>query len=118
SHLSIVDGDGNAVSVTTRIETAFGSRLFMRGFLLDKQLTDFSFVPKGVDGTLIANRVQPGKRPRASMAPVITFREGRPVLVLGSPGGSRIIDYVAKTLVLTLDGRMPLTEAIASPHII
>lgn len=118
SHLSIVDADGNAVSMTTSIETAFGSRLLVRGFLLNNQLTDFSFVPRGADGALIANRIQPGKRPRSSMAPVIVFRESRPVLVLGSPGGSRIVDYVAKTLVLTLDGRMTMAEAIASPHII
>jgi len=118
SHLSIVDADGNAVSMTTSIETAFGSRLLVDGFLLNNQLTDFSFVPRKADGPLIANRVEPGKRPRSSMAPIIVFRDDKPVMLLGSPGGARIIDYVAKTLAYTLGGEMSLERAIASPHII
>jgi gamma-glutamyltranspeptidase/glutathione hydrolase len=118
SHISIVDAEGNAVSMTTSIETAFGSRLLVGGFLLNNQLTDFSFVPRAADGERIANRVEPGKRPRSSMAPIIVFRDDKPVLLLGSPGGARIIDYVAKTLAYTLGADMPLEKSIASPHII
>jgi gamma-glutamyltranspeptidase/glutathione hydrolase len=118
SHLSIVDAAGNAVSMTTSIEAAFGSRLLVDGFLLNNQLTDFSFVPTAADGKRVANRVEPGKRPRSSMAPIIVFRDDRPVLLLGSPGGARIIDYVAKTLFYMLDANMPMDRAIASPHII
>lgn len=118
SHINIVDADGNALSMTTSIETAFGSRLLVDGFLLNNQLTDFSFAPRGPEGLRIANRIEPGKRPRSSMAPTIVFRDDRPVLLLGSPGGARIIDYVAKTLLYVLDEQLPMAEAIASPHII
>lgn len=118
SHISIVDAAGNAVSMTSSIEAAFGSRLLVGGFLLNNQLTDFSFVPKGADGRRIANRVEPGKRPRSSMAPIIVFRDDQPVLLIGSPGGARIIDYVAKTLFYMLDSGMPMDRAIASPHIV
>jgi gamma-glutamyltranspeptidase / glutathione hydrolase len=118
SHISIVDSAGNAVSMTTSIETAFGSRLLVEGFLLNNQLTDFSFAPKRADGKQVANRVQGGKRPRSSMAPVIVFDGDGPVLLLGSPGGARIIDYVAKTLFYVLGAGMPMDQAIASPHII
>ena len=116
SHISIVDGEGNAVSMTTTIEYAFGSRIFVRGFLLNNQLTDFAFVPESA-GRLVANRVEPGKRPRSSMAPSMVFdRAGRLQMVLGSPGGSGIINYVAKTLVATLDWGMDMQAAIASPN--
>jgi gamma-glutamyltranspeptidase/glutathione hydrolase len=118
SHISIVDAAGNAVSMTTSIETAFGSRLLVAGFLLNNQLTDFSFAPTGVDGKRVANRVEGGKRPRSSMAPVIVFQDDQPILLLGSPGGARIIDYVAKTLFYMLGSGMPMEQAIASPHII
>jgi gamma-glutamyltranspeptidase/glutathione hydrolase len=118
SHLSIVDADGNAVSMTTSIETAFGSRLLVDGFLLNNQLTDFSFVPATVDGQRIANRIEPGKRPRSSMVPIIVFENEQPVLLLGSPGGARIIDYVAKTLAYALENKMSLADAIASPHVV
>lgn len=117
SHLSLVDAEGNALTMTTSIETAFGSRLLVRGFLLNNQLTDFSFTPTDDRGAPVANRIEPFKRPRSSMAPTMVFRDGEPVLLLGSPGGSRIIPYVAKTLLLTLDGHMPLDQAIASPHV-
>ncbi len=117
SHISLRDRDGNALVMTTSIETAFGSRLFVRGFLLNNQLTDFSFTPVDAGGAPVANRIEPFKRPRSSMAPTIVFRDGEPVLLLGSPGGSRIIDYVAKTLLYTLDGGMALDAAIASGHI-
>ncbi|MEM6490663.1 MAG: gamma-glutamyltransferase [Pseudomonadota bacterium] len=112
SHISIVDGDGNALSMTTTIETGFGSRVMVGGFLLNNELTDFSRAPSR-DGRPIANRVEGGKRPRSSMAPTIVFQDGRPILVLGSPGGSRIIGYVAQTLVAVLDWGMPLDAALA-----
>ena len=96
SHLVVVDGKGNAVSMTSSIESAFGARHMVRGFLLNNELTDFSFRPEA-GGRPVANRVEPGKRPRSSMAPVIVLDDdGRFLLALGSPGGSRIIGYVAR----------------------
>jgi gamma-glutamyltranspeptidase/glutathione hydrolase len=118
SHLSIVDADGDALAMTTSIEGAFGSRLMVGGFLLNNQLTDFSFVAKGVGGRLVANRIEPGKRPRSSMAPTLVFRDGKPVLLTGSPGGARIINYVARNLLYTLNSGMAIDTAIASPHIV
>lgn len=119
SHLSVVDGEGNAVSLTTSIESAFGSRVMVKGFLLNNQLTDFSFLPQRADGTLVANRPEPGKRPRSSMAPTMVFdADGQLMLVLGSPGGSRIIDYVARVLWDVLDGRLGLADAVAAPHVV
>ncbi len=117
SHLSIVDGEGNAVSFTTTIENGFGAQMMAGGFLLNNQLTDFSFAP-AIDGKPIANRVEPGKRPRSSMAPVMVFdKEGRLILVVGSPGGARIIAYVARTLMRVLDGGMDIAAAVAAPHV-
>ena len=98
SHLSIVDKDGNIVSMTSSIENGFGSRVMTNGFLLNNELTDFSFITHE-NGYPIANRVEPGKRPRSSMAPLIIMKDDQPYLVLGSPGGSRIIGYVANTLI-------------------
>lgn len=116
SHLAIVDGFGNAVSMTTSIEDAFGSRLMVRGFLLNNELTDFSFSPT-VDGKLVANRVEPGKRPRSSMAPMMVFdRNGKLVMVVGSAGGSRIINYVAKALVGVLDWKLDSQQALSLPN--
>jgi len=117
SHLSVVDRWGHAVAMTTTIEDAFGSRTMVRGFLLNNQLTDFSFVPAG-DGKPVANRVQPGKRPRSSMAPTLVFEResGRLVAALGSPGGSQIINYVARTLVALLDWKLDVQQAIALPN--
>jgi gamma-glutamyltranspeptidase/glutathione hydrolase len=118
SHISIVDSDGNAVSMTTTIEGAFGSQLMVRGFLLNNELTDFSFVPSR-NGRPIANRVEPGKRPRSSMAPTLVFdRDGDLELVIGSPGGSRIITYVAQTLVAVLDWGLDIQAAIDLGHIV
>ena len=95
SHFSVVDAEGNAVSMTTTIESAFGSRVLAAGFLLNNELTDFSFLSEDAEGRSVANAVAPGKRPRSSMAPTIVFDEaGRVKAVLGSPGGSRIILYV------------------------
>lgn len=126
SHISVVDGFGNAVAMTTSIEDAFGARLMVRGFLLNNQLTDFSFLPRESDGkggmkhngAPVANRVQPGKRPRSSMAPTLVFdrRTNRLVATLGSPGGSLIINYVAKTLVGLLDWQLDVQQAIALPN--
>ncbi|MGV3626709.1 MAG: gamma-glutamyltransferase [Betaproteobacteria bacterium] len=116
SHIAIVDGDGNAVSMTTTIENSFGSRLMVRGFLLNNQLTDFNFNPLET-GRPAANAVAPGKRPRSSMAPKLVFRSSGDLhLVVGSPGGSQIINYVAKTLVAALDWNMDIQAAIALPN--
>lgn len=113
SHISIVDAQGNVVSMTTTIESAFGSKQMVRGFLLNNQLTDFSFAPTDDSGRPIANSVAPGKRPRSSMAPTIAFdRQGRVRLVLGSPGGGEIIQYVAKTLIGVLDWQLDIQHAI------
>lgn len=114
SHISVVDGEGNAVAMTTTIEAGFGSRLMAAGFLLNNELTDFSMAPADAKGRPIANRVEPGKRPRSSMAPTIVFEGDRQVrAVLGSPGGSRIILYVVKTLVALIDWDMSAQEAAA-----
>ncbi|MDF1586719.1 gamma-glutamyltransferase [Marinimicrococcus flavescens] len=118
SHFVVVDGDGNAVSMTTTIESGFGSRLMVRGFLLNNELTDFSFAPEK-NGRPIANRVESGKRPRSSMAPTMVFdAEGAPFLLVGSPGGSRIIGYVAQTLVGVLDWGMDVQQAIDMGRVI
>ncbi len=112
SHISIIDSRGNAVALTTTIENGFGSRLMTAGFLLNNQLTDFSFAPKDKDGAPIANALQPGKRPRSSMAPTIVLdAQGRVKHVVGSPGGSRIILYVAKTIVGLVDWKLDPQQA-------
>lgn len=112
SHISIVDGGGNVVAMTTTIEAGFGSRLWAAGFLLNNELTDFAFRPRDSGGRPLANAVGPGRRPRSSMAPTIVFNEeGRPWAVLGSPGGSRIILYVMKTLVALIDWKMDAQQA-------
>lgn len=118
SHLSVVDRNGNAVSMTASIEGAFGSHLMARGFMLNNELTDFSFRPS--DGGLpVANRVQPGKRPRSSMSPTLVLdRDGRFVMAIGSPGGSRIIGYTAKAVIAALDWNLPLQQAVALPNFV
>ena len=118
SHISIVDADGNALSMTTTIENGFGSRLFTQGFLLNNELTDFSFETHDDAGYPIANRLEPGKRPRSSMAPSIVMKDDRPVLVIGSPGGSRIIGYVAKAIIGHLDWELDVQQAIALPNVV
>ncbi len=115
THMSIVDQYGNALSMTSSVENAFGSRVMAGGFLLNNQLTDFSFRSHS-DGVPIANRVEPGKRPRSSMAPTIVMKDGAPVLVIGSPGGSRIIGYVAETIWRHLVEGHDIQTAIALPH--
>ncbi|MDX3808720.1 gamma-glutamyltransferase [Bosea thiooxidans] len=112
SHISVVDATGNAIAMTTTIEGGFGSHLMTKsGFLLNNELTDFNFAPEE-DGKPVANRVEPGKRPRSSMAPTLVFDAfGRLYAVAGSPGGSQIIEFVAKTLVALLDWRMDPQQA-------
>ena len=114
SHISIVDGDGNVVSMTSSIEGAFGSGQMAGGFLLNNELTDFSFKPLDDEGREIANRVAPLKRPRSSMAPTIVFdKANRPRIVVGSPGGSRIIPYVVKAIVAHVNWQMGPQEAVS-----
>jgi len=117
SHVAIVDRDGNAVSMTTTIEDGFGSRLMTEGgFLLNNELTDFSFAPTEA-GKPVANRVEGGKRPRSSMSPTIVYdRAGRVAIVAGSPGGSAIINYVVKTLLGIIDWKLDPQAAVALPN--
>jgi gamma-glutamyltranspeptidase/glutathione hydrolase len=117
THISVVDREGNAVSMTTTIEAFFGSRVMVRGFLLNNELTDFNFLPVE-DGQQVANSVAPGKRPRSSMAPFMVYdgKSGAFEMSLGSPGGSLIIGYVAKALVATLDWKMDLQSAFDLPN--
>ncbi len=117
THLSIVDAQGNAVALTASIENAFGSRTMVDGFLLNNQLTDFAFSPKGAHG-LHPNRPGPRKQPRSSMSPTLVFStDGALYAVLGSPGGSHIINYVAQTLVGLLDWHLPPDRVLAMPHV-
>jgi gamma-glutamyltranspeptidase/glutathione hydrolase len=117
SHISIIDDDGNAVSMTTSIEQAFGSHLMVRGFLLNNELTDFSLTPVDDEGRPVANRVEPGKRPRSSMDPTIIFAEGpdgrKPRFLLGSPGGPGIILFNLKAVIALLDWHLDPQEATA-----
>ena len=117
THISIVDRDGNAVSMTTTIESFFGSRVMVRGFLLNNELTDFNFLP-AEGGLQIANAVAPGKRPRSSMGPFLVFddRSGAFDMTIGSPGGSLIIGYVTKALVGVLDWKLDVQSAIDLPN--
>lgn len=118
SHLSIIDRFGNAVSMTTTVEDAFGARIMAGGFLLNNQLSDFAFTPEA-DGRPVANRVEGGKRPRSSMAPTIVERaDGGLHAAIGSPGGARIIGYVAKTLVGLLAWSLDPQEAIDLPNVV
>jgi len=117
SHFVIVDSEGNVLSMTTSVENAFGSRQMVGGFILNNQLTDFSFAPDK-DGKAVANRVEPGKRPRSSMAPTIVLKDGKPIYALGSPGGSSIIPYVATTLIGLVDWKLDIQAAISMPHML
>ncbi len=111
THMSIIDADGSAVSMTSSIESQFGSHLMVRGFLLNNQLTDFSFE------TERANSPEAGKRPRSSMSPTLVFDDaGRVVLAIGSPGGSSIIGYVTESLIANLDWGLNVQQAIDLPH--
>jgi gamma-glutamyltranspeptidase/glutathione hydrolase len=118
SHISVIDSYGNAASFTTTVESPFGSFHMVDGFVLNNQLTDFAAEPRADDGSPVANRVQPGKRPRSSMAPTLVFDSspaGRGALyaVTGSPGGSTIIQYVVKTLVAMLDWGLDPQQAVS-----
>lgn len=117
SHLVVVDSHGAGLSMTTTVEDAFGSRQMVDGFILNNQLTDFSFDSRDADGP-IANRVQAGKRPRSAMSPTVVFdkKTGKLVLAVGSPGGPAIINYVTKVLVGTLDWGLNVQQAIALPN--
>ncbi len=120
SHISIVDRQGNMVAFTTTIEHVFGSALMVPGygFFLNNELTDFELEPKDENGKLKANAPEGDKRPRSSMTPTFIFKEGRPVLVAGSPGGSKIIGIVLNVVVNVLDFEMPLAEAMRAPRMI
>jgi len=117
SHLSAVDDSGQALAMTTSVEAAFGSHLMVKGFLLNNQLTDFSFIPQE-NGRPVANRVEPGKRPLSAMAPTLVFARdsGELVASLGSPGGSQIIGYVNKALVGLLDWQLDPQQAANLPN--
>ncbi|MGE0733170.1 MAG: gamma-glutamyltransferase [Alphaproteobacteria bacterium] len=118
THLSIADGFGNVVAMTSTIENAFGAQITVRGFFLNNEMTDFAWLPAR-DNKLSVNRVEPGKRPRSSMSPTIVFdAEVRPVLAVGSPGGERILSYVTRTLLLVLDWNMDAQRAVAQPHLL
>ena len=118
SHMSIVDRNGNAISMTTTIENGFGSLQMVRGFLLNNQLTDFSFTDRDADGSLVANRVQPLKRPRSSMAPtfVLNAKTGDLEGITGSPGGSAIIQYTTKSIIGMIDWSLNVQQAINLPN--
>ena len=117
SQVVAVDDEGGAVSMTTTIESAFGSHLMVQGFLLNNEMTDFSFIPEE-NGQKVANRVEPGKRPRSSMAPTLIFdrQSGEFLATIGSPGGSQIIEYVAKSTLGLLDWNLDAQQAINLPN--
>jgi len=117
SQVVAVDDQGGAVSMTTTIESAFGSHVMVQGFLLNNEMTDFSFIPEE-NGQKVANRVEPGKRPRSSMAPTLIFdrQSGEFLATLGSPGGSQIIEYVAKSTIGLLDWNLDPQAAINLPN--
>lgn len=115
THFVIIDDEGNIASMTSTIESAFGARIMVGGFLLNNQLTDFSFRPSA-NGEAVANRVEPGKRPRSSMAPTIVLRDGAPAIAIGSPGGAAIIPYVANALIALIDWEMDIQQAVEMPH--
>ena len=118
THISIVDFEGNAVSMTATVEAAFGSSRWARGFLLNNELTDFGAIPE-IEGKPIANAPAPGKRPRSSMSPTLVFdSEGDLFMVTGSPGGNSIVAYVSKTLVGVLDWDKTAQQAADLPNII
>ncbi|MEK9777362.1 MAG: gamma-glutamyltransferase, partial [Quisquiliibacterium sp.] len=118
SHISIVDAQGRSLAMTSSIESAFGSRMMVAGFLLNNELTDFSFAPRDQAGRAVANRVQPGKRPRSSMSPTLVFDKdtGGFVMSVGSPGGALINHYTARTLWSVLRWGLNPQQAIKLPN--
>jgi gamma-glutamyltranspeptidase/glutathione hydrolase len=119
SHFIIRDADGNVVSMTTTVESIFGTGRMVDGFFLNNELTDFSFSPTDEQGRPVANAVAPGKRPRSSMVPTILLtRDGRFAGAIGSAGGNAIIAFVAKSLVAAIDWNMPMPQALAAPNLV
>ena len=119
TNISIVDMYGNILSMTSSIQNAFGSRVMVDGYLLNNELTDFAFDPMDDQGRMKLNRVEGGKRPRSSMSPTIIFDpQGRPFMVIGSAGGSRIIGYVLQRIISAIDWNMPVEQSIKAPHIV
>jgi gamma-glutamyltranspeptidase/glutathione hydrolase len=119
SHLIIRDAQGNVVSMTTTVDSVFGTGRMVDGFFLNNQLTDFSFRPTDAQGRPVANAVAPGKRPRSSMVPTILLtRDGRFAGAIGSAGGNSILAFVAKSLVAAIDWNMPMQQAIAAPNLV
>ncbi len=116
THFVAIDGEGEIVSMTSTVEGPFGSQTIANGYVLNNELTDFTFAPER-DGAPVANRVQAGKRPLSSMSPTIVYLDGKPILALGSAGGKRIIMHVLKTLIGTLDWGLPVGDAIALPNL-
>ena len=118
SHFVIVDARGDVVSMTTTVESVFGSQRMAAGFFLNNQLTDFSFRAVDDRGQAIANAVAPGKKPRSSMSPTIVFEDGGFRYAVGSPGGNAIIGYVAKAIVGTLDWGLTPQQAVDLPNVV
>jgi gamma-glutamyltranspeptidase/glutathione hydrolase len=119
SHLIVRDADGNVVSMTTTVESIFGTGRMVDGFFLNNQLTDFSFSPTDEHGRPVANAVAPGKRPRSSMVPsILLTRDGKFAGAIGSAGGNAIIAYVAKSLIAAIDWQMPMQDALAAPNLV
>jgi gamma-glutamyltranspeptidase/glutathione hydrolase len=119
SHFVIRDADDNVVSMTTTVESIFGTGRMVDGFFLNNQLTDFSFSPVDDQGRRVANAVAPGKRPRSSMVPsILLTRDGKFAGAIGSAGGTAIIAYVAKNLVAAVDWNMPMQQALAQPNLV
>jgi gamma-glutamyltranspeptidase/glutathione hydrolase len=119
SHFIVRDREGNVVSMTTTVESIFGTGRMVDGFFLNNQLTDFSFSPVDDQGRPVANAVAPGKRPRSSMVPTILLTsDGRFAGAFGSAGGNAILAYVAKTIVASVDWNLPMPEALAQPNLV
>jgi gamma-glutamyltranspeptidase/glutathione hydrolase len=118
SQIAIVDAEGNALTMTTTVQDPFGARLLVHGFLLNDELTDFSFRPE-IDGRLVANRAEPGKRPRSAMSPTLVFdRSGALRVLVGSQGGGRIISFVLQALLGMLDWDLSPQDAVAAGHVV
>jgi gamma-glutamyltranspeptidase/glutathione hydrolase len=119
SHFIVGDAAGNVVSMTTTVESIFGSGRMVDGFFLNNQMTDFAFKPTDDQGRPAANAVAPGKRPRSSMVPTILLtRDGRFAGAIGSAGGNAILAFVAKSLVAAIDWNLPMQQAIAAPNLV
>jgi gamma-glutamyltranspeptidase/glutathione hydrolase len=118
THLSIIDAEGNAVAMTSSIEYFFGSAISVDGFLLNNQLTDFSFEDEK-DGKKVANRLEPGKQPRSAMTPTFVFDENNKlIMIAGSPGGPRIIQFVLKEIINHLDFGLDVQQSISAPNFV